>query len=272
MLFESAIASQQPITPLQIFGGSSVCRLWLNTKRSTITESGGVVSQINDLSGNDINFEQPTLGNRPSLASLGGKFTQVLEFDGNDDFLQDASGSLSYFNFLHATTGTVFAVWYVIPLNPNNIQTLCSDFNGSPNIGCNFAFDDRSSLSLNNTIRSVTSNGSGIVVNSVNPNNIFPTQQWNLTYFLIDNANATASLRSTNYNNNYLIDYQNNSSTGTPSASNYTRSMKIGCRGDATLNFANIYLSELVIANVQASNYQRALLKRWAQSEWGIVV
>lgn len=270
MIYSDAINSQEPITPLQIFGSS--CKLWLNTRRSSITESAGAVSQIDDLSGNGIDFIQSTGASKPTLTSLSGRFTQVLEFDGVDDYLEDASGSLSYFNFLHESVGTVFIVAYIIPTNLNIFVSLISDFNGSPNIGINMGIDDRSSVSRNNSVVVVTSNGTAVVVNNYSGNDVFSPQNWNCLITTIDNANATVSNRSDIYVNNIYTSYANNSNTGTPTSSNYTRSMKIACRGDALFNFSNLYLAEIVIANVEASEYQRVLLKRWAQSEWGITV
>ena len=64
--------------------------LWLDGKDlSTITTSGGVVSQWNDKSGNGRHASQATAGSRPSIVTKG------LRFDGVDDTLKTASFVLS---------------------------------------------------------------------------------------------------------------------------------------------------------------------------------
>ena len=64
---------------------------WLDAKdSSTITESGGNVSQWNDKSGNGYNVTQGTAGFQPKLSTLASGETAIL-FDGSDDNM--ASGT-----------------------------------------------------------------------------------------------------------------------------------------------------------------------------------
>jgi len=63
--------------------------LWLDAAdASTITESGGVVSQWDDKSGNDRHAVQATSANKPTTGTRSLNGLNVLDFDGLDDFLE----------------------------------------------------------------------------------------------------------------------------------------------------------------------------------------
>jgi hypothetical protein len=66
---------------------------------SSVTLTGGFVSQWNDLSGNGINLSQSTEANRPGTATVNGR--QAVDFDGSNDNLN---------NTTEVTPGTVFNV------------------------------------------------------------------------------------------------------------------------------------------------------------------
>jgi hypothetical protein len=66
---------------------------------SSVTLTGGFVSQWNDLSGNGINLSQSTEANRPGTATVNGR--QAIDFDGSNDNLN---------NTTEVTPGTVFNV------------------------------------------------------------------------------------------------------------------------------------------------------------------
>jgi hypothetical protein len=62
--------------------------LWLDAAdASTITESGGAVSQWNDKSGNGRNATQGTVNRRPVVTANGLASKSVITFDGTDDFM-----------------------------------------------------------------------------------------------------------------------------------------------------------------------------------------
>ena len=59
--------------------------LWLDAAdASTITESGGAVSQWNDKSGNGRHVTQATAGSQPTLATNAVNGRSTIDFDGND--------------------------------------------------------------------------------------------------------------------------------------------------------------------------------------------
>jgi len=70
--------------------------LWLDAAdASTITESGGAVSQWNDKSGNNRNVMQATAADRPVVSTDAGNAS--LLFDGTSEYLRhDVSGTITY--------------------------------------------------------------------------------------------------------------------------------------------------------------------------------
>lgn len=65
--------------------------LWLDASDAgSITESGGAVSQWNDLSGNGYHVSQATAGAKPGTGAATQNGLNVLTFDGGDHLLHDA--------------------------------------------------------------------------------------------------------------------------------------------------------------------------------------
>lgn len=84
--------SQYPVwTPAEI-----TTALWLDAAdASTITESGGAVSQWDDKSGNDYHVSQATAANKPAVSTDAGNASIL--FDGTSDYLRhDVSGTITY--------------------------------------------------------------------------------------------------------------------------------------------------------------------------------
>ena len=64
------------------------CQLWLDAADATsITQSGGTVSQWNDKSGNGYNFTQATTSNQPTFVSSGTNGLSLLRFNGTNQYL-----------------------------------------------------------------------------------------------------------------------------------------------------------------------------------------
>ena len=92
--------------------------LWLDAAdTSTITESGGAVSQWDDKSGNDYHVSQATAANKPAVSTDAGNASIL--FDGTSDYLRhDVSGTITYPSSIFivcrntdtANTGHVFSV------------------------------------------------------------------------------------------------------------------------------------------------------------------
>jgi hypothetical protein len=108
--------------------------LWLDAAdANTITESGGVVSQWNDKSGNERNASQPTAAYRPTYQGTGLNNKPALSFDGGDDMLgfTDQSlgqnvGALSYFIVFIANTPAASDYRALFDLNTNGVPDRAS--------------------------------------------------------------------------------------------------------------------------------------------------
>ena len=67
--------------------------LWLDASdETTITESGGAVSQWDDKSGNGYHVAQGTSANQPTTGTRTVNGLNVIDFDGSNDSLVDADG------------------------------------------------------------------------------------------------------------------------------------------------------------------------------------
>lgn len=85
--------------------------LWLDGEdTSNITQSGGLVSQWSDKSGNSRHFTQSTGANQPATGTRRLNNRNVLDFDGTND-LMFCPSSENLFNYFHGSTGgTAFFV------------------------------------------------------------------------------------------------------------------------------------------------------------------
>ena len=89
--------------------------LWLDAAdASTITESGGAVSQWDDKSGNGRNATQSTTSNRPVFNATGLNSKQSINFDGDGDHLLLPTG------FLNGATAFSIAFVLLGPLQLND--------------------------------------------------------------------------------------------------------------------------------------------------------
>ena len=86
--------------------------LWLDAAdASTITESGGVVSQWNDKSGNGRNATQVTAGNRPTYTSAALNSKNVVSFNGSTQWFANFSAFNAghFIAIANSTTSKPFA-------------------------------------------------------------------------------------------------------------------------------------------------------------------
>lgn len=85
---------------------------WLDASvPSSITESGGAISQWSDISGNDRHFTQSSGTAQPSYQTAIQNGLNVVRFDGSNDFLTRA-------NFVSSAT---FSIFFAADINTNGI-------------------------------------------------------------------------------------------------------------------------------------------------------
>lgn len=86
-----AVTNSSTATPLTIVTSVSAY-WWLLVASGNVTESGGSVSQVNDLSGNARHFTQGTSLNRPTFSTTSGPNSGAgITMDGSEDFLVSPS-------------------------------------------------------------------------------------------------------------------------------------------------------------------------------------
>lgn len=219
-----------------------------------------------DQSGNARNFRQDTAARQP-LIMINGALTYdngevSARFDGSDDGMF-IPNSTSTFNFVHnGSDATCFSVQrFGNAANPDNWYQLLSTGGGfSMNISFAFFYDDRSSVPFNNAHRIWVSNGAGPAVNMSEENQITPNAI-RLMYNRVDADNATAASRAKGGNNG-SAEYGNNTSTGTPSASNSTFDLQLG-RGRNTDGVTVAHLlgavQEIVLYDANKSSDKSAI-------------
>ena len=98
------ISSYQPWSPLSLQP-----KLWLDASdTTTITDSGGAVSEWRDKSGNGYAFTQATGGAQPTTGTTTQNGLNVLAFDGGD--LLASTAAASEWKFLHDGTDALFGI------------------------------------------------------------------------------------------------------------------------------------------------------------------
>lgn len=148
--------------------------LWLDAAdASTITESGGAVSQWDDKSGNNRHVTQATSAKQPTYSATGLNSKPTIDFDGTDDFLKNATfepaGALTCFlvfnrdsiqgAFVNANrTNGIFEINGGFSGSYRNITfTATGDININPSTG----FDIAGGGTSQNTILGIQYDGSG---------------------------------------------------------------------------------------------------------------
>jgi hypothetical protein len=214
--------------------------LWLDAAdATTITESGGAVSQWNDKSGNGLNVSQSDSAARPTLTaqSLNGK--SVLSFDGTGDFLERASVSL------HTGTWSAFALAR---------QTAAS---GVRSILDQDLVPDR----LGQYLRVSGENFESIAFNTINTA-FTASRAWSPLSWTISGAIRSTDQISARLNGGTA---GNTSTTGTP-ASGSTR-LRVGDRQGV---FWNGFIAEIVFIAGAATDTTRQQVEGYLAHKWDL--
>ena len=152
--------------------------LWLDAAdASTITESGGAVSQWNDKSGNGRNATQATSSSRPTLTTAAQNSRNVITFDGSADFMEFSGITLDNNNTF------VFSVYNRTAANTHNIDVgSITASTSAPERGYgNLWFTDNILYSILRStgigIHGTASTATGVTLNSLARNDT-GTQAW----------------------------------------------------------------------------------------------
>jgi hypothetical protein len=246
--------------------------IWLDAAdTATITQSLGKVSQWNDKSGNGRNVTQATSAAQPGTGAVTQNGKNVLTFDGND-LMQAATAST--WNVLHDGTDYIIAaaVQYGTSLNPNALYVLCATYSSDNAFrGTWTGYDDRSTASRDNQIRHSVSNGTATppVLNSSSNGAVTPNT-FTVHTVLANPDAATVSTRSSLFVNSGSA-IANNSSTGTPSASNAQDPLTIGFLPNGAIGYLIGRIGEIIIVSgANATEANRVALRNYLNTKWAV--
>ena len=211
--------------------GSSL-KLWLDgSDAASMTQSGGLVSQWNDKSGNARHATQATSGSRPTYTASGLNGKSVLTFDGSDD---NMSINAPFTN----NAGTALIVY-----KPNSDNQYCL-FTGNND---SWTIYNGNNSSYESTFRSVRLEGVATNQISINDANIF----------MIEASSVLPSYKmfkdgSTIYSSAAAFTFQNNINSIT------------------TNRFLNGFVCEVILIDNVLTQSNREKLEGYLAEKWGL--
>jgi len=219
---------------------------WDASDTSTITESGGSVSQWDDKSGNGLHVTQAVSAEQPSTGLATQNSLNVLSLDGSQ-YLKNASPNLD-------SDLTIVCVFKVV--SATNF-TMPGPVFGSGNAGRPAEYYDHPSLGRRTNIDTTSATLLGVK---------FRTESFNFASWLLTYAKDTAaSPRVAEYSNNVQTFAVDNAT-----AHNVTgQEFFIGRRADGTTTL-NGQIGEVLVFDRIISSGERADLASYLAGKWGL--
>ena len=226
--------------------------LWLDAAdASTITESGGAVSQWDDKSGNGRNATQSTNSNMPVFNATGLNSKQSINFDGNGDHFLLPTGFLN--------GATAFSIAFVL-LGPIQNNDAIYGPSTSNSVGLELVWTNVASLPtlvrVNNVIKITTglwSTNSQPTISTLQADSS-ATAGW-LNGATVSAVSATG-IAALSFNGVYSIGtYSNNQSQQGNSGSTVS---------------ANMNLSEFIVSTSTWSTADRQKIEGYLAHKWGL--
>lgn len=251
-------------SPLDIAG----CVTWHDASvAGDFTFSAGTtVSQWNDKSTRAKHLTQATNGVRPERTGTQNSLSTVV-------FTADWMGAAAAADwpFLNDTTAhTIFAVFKPgTTSDPNALYPILSTSALSvASRGMALVWDDRASSSRNERINHYISNGTSAICVNLTGDAFAAANTWHCVSVAVDANNGTAASRSALRRNGGTA-VTNNSTSGTPSASNPIAAFRLGALSDASFIFTG-EIAEIVIYNVTLTSPERASVETYLMTKWGL--
>lgn len=235
--------------------------VWLDAAdTSTITQSGGLVSQWTDKSASAYTFTQATSANQPTTNSDTQNGKNVLTW-GTNDFLLSTAASSTWI-YLHNAQSTMFFA-FKSTVNTTEAVLLTDDGNTSGSVGFLVAQENNAQLYTQIT-RGV---GGSYVSSNASANGVLNTA---FTYVTVisDATNATAANRQdTRIKQGSAI--KNNVQTGAVDNGNPATSLRIGAYAGIS-NALNGTYGEILIYNSILSAGNILLNQQYLANKWGV--
>jgi hypothetical protein len=259
--------SKWPIFVPQVVLNADV---WLDAAdTSTITESGGAVSQWNN-KGSLGNFTQATAAQQPTtgVSTLNG--LNVIDFAA--DRMNSADTAATY-KFLH--DGTDYIVASVLKAgvvaNPNTVYLLFGTNGGTGGtIGVQAFYDDRSSISRNDRFYHSVQGASGtLVINNASSDGFLPANIFNVITIFSDPNNGTAANRSAMYKDAGSA-VKNNTSTGSVSSSDPSYVLQLGDSGLSNAPWTGSIAELIIVSGADATEANREIIRDYLNLKWAV--
>lgn len=232
------------------------CALWLDASdASTITHSGGSVSQINDKSGNGRHFTQATSANQPRIGTATQNGLAVLDFDGVNDGLELGSSGIG------RNVGGVTIYVVAKPDSISAIRTLLQSSGGSN------SSQSRSSVRLTSASkaelggRRLDANSFASVAGASNVS----TSAFSVFTGILDYTNSDAFI--------YLGQSLDGSNTSFQTDGSTSNTDSLGSRLGVNLSSRDFFdgqIAELVVFHAAHTADQRTLIWAYLSRKWGL--
>lgn len=239
--------------------------LWLDASdASTITESGGSVSQWNN-KGTLSNFTQATSALQPTTGATTLNGLNVLDF--NQDVVSNAGTSTDY-TFMQ--DGTSYFVSYVAKYGTlgSDVYTIFGNWNGdNVNNGVLNWNDNRSGVGTNRLNYEIGASNSNRVV-SIRDDNFWDS---NFTIFsaLLDPDNGTAADRIDYYKNSTQGSL-NNGGTQTPSSGTPRDNFNVGGHSPAFGSLIGSIAELIIVSGADATEANRQAVVDYLNAKWSV--
>jgi hypothetical protein len=255
------------LNPSQIFG-ANLYDWWDFTDLATQSiAGGGAINSITSKGTNAAVFSSSGTSRPASIVGVNG--LNVADFDGVNDFMQVAA-STGLYNFLHnGSLGTVIMINRISDANPNNGQALINNNAlGATTVGTGITYDDRSSLSRNNTVVSFINQTGGRVVTNVSFNDFFTPQQYNMLINELD-ADASPVADRSALSVNGGVKQKNNTQILAPTSDNAFDNITLGRISSGTTFYLKGQIPEVIILTSHPTPTQITQLNAYYTNKYG---
>lgn len=242
---------------------------WLDAAdTSTITESGGLVSQWNDKSSNGYNVTQAAEISQPTTGSTTLNSFNVLDF--SNDFLAADPSTINNWAFLHNYgTHTMFVVWRPATSSPNTQQTAFGVTSSTVQVGTR-GITYAGASGVDRVLHAITRGSSGkFVVSNLGGSGSMTAGEWHTVFVLGNPGGQTANSRSGIIVDGGATIRNNNSTTSSPSLFGPTYPLHVGNVGNLTDPLYGS-IAEIILFNRLLDSSERLQLQTYANEKWGI--
>jgi hypothetical protein len=231
--------------------------LWLDASdATTITQSGGAVSEWRDKSGNVRHASQGTSGSRPTVSDAAQNALDALSFDGTDDFFSLASA-------LPLANSGSFDVYFAgRPNHPGSQRGIVRHYpsnDGAGSWGVNIGTSGQARVVHHITFGNNSTGG-------ISSPAVFTADQNSIASFAYNTAGGSTSAQRWILRHNAGAPL---SETAGNTSSNFGAGTEVG-RGSTTGNYYKGLMYEIIITGAEAGTADRQRVEGYLAHKWGL--